>query len=301
MVFVALNALALVAWQAIPFSQVSEERYLAAAADHIAMLQGSKGQPGRVVLLGGSGVAFSISAEQLGETLGRPVYNGGIQASIGFRNLTDLYLPHLDPEKDTIVIVPELQLIDLDERYTSTYCDVVFLLKRVDLLANRPRCVPQIIHRTWSEIRYHAQGIEASNPIYRRSGFNEVGDLTSHLTVDHAAPDLRESALTPITKERLARFEAYVRNTLIAQGFDVVVIPAAVPEAICDRDSSHFQKILDRLDRLNGPRALKPDGRDFCLAETLFFDGAIHLDAGGRKIQTASVRRYLGRFFENVE
>ena len=289
--FVALNAIALIIWQVMPLSAVSRERYLAAVDDHLAMLEQSKGEERRVILIGGSGAAFSISAERLGKDLGRPVYNGGIQAGIGFRNLMDLYLPHLDPENDLIVLLPELELLADDQRYSATWCDVVFLRKDGGELANEPRCAPHVIHRTWQDANHHVSGTAASDPVYRRSGFNAVGDLTSHLDVERPAPDFSEYQLPVITPQELARFEGYVQDRLISRGFSVLYIPAAMPEPACA--SPETDRLVSRLAALGTLDAPRYDPAAFCLPASKFFDGAGHLNREGRKVQTENVRRVL--------
>jgi len=296
-VFVLLNALAMGLWLAIPLTVVSQGRYLAAVDDHIAMLEASKGEQGRTILLGGSGAAFSISAETLGEQLQRPVYNGGIQAGIGFRNLFELYEPHLDPENDLIVLLPELELLAEDARYSAVWCDVIYLRKDIGKLAQRPRCVPHIIHRTYQEVRHHITGNTASDPVYRRSGFNAVGDLTSHLTIDKPKPDFSNYIPPNITPEELERFEAYVQDRLIARGFDVLYVPAAMPERACA--SRDVQALAAQLSALSTMGNVQHDLERFCLAPEMFFDGAGHLNRDGRLVQTESVRAALAKYAAN--
>ncbi len=296
-VFVLLNVALIALWQAMPFTPVSEGRYLAAVDDHLAMLERSKGQEGRIILIGGSGAAFSISAETLGEELGRPVYNGGIQAGIGFRNLMDLYAPHLDPENDQMVLLPELELLAEDERYSAIWCDVVYLRKDLGHLVGQPRCVPHIIHRTYQEVRHHLTGNTAVDQVYRRSGFNTVGDLTSHLTIDRQPPDFSEYRLPDITAAELDRFEAYVQDELVARGFEVLYIPAAMPEPACRwRD---VDAIAAQLSALSTFGSVKHDLSRFCLPAELFFDGAGHLNREGRLVQTRNVRDTLAKYATN--
>ena len=296
-VFALLNVALIALWQAIPLTPLSTGRYLAAVDDHLAMLERSKGQEGRIVLIGGSGAAFSISGEALGKELGRPVYNGGIQAGIGFRNLMDLYAPHLDPENDLIVLLPELELLAEDERYSAIWCDVVYLRKDIGGLINQPRCVPHVIHRTYQEVRHHMTGNTAVDEVYRRSGFNAVGDLTSHLDIDRPSPDFSEYQLPDITPEELERFETYVNDRLVARGFDVLYVPAAMPKPACRwRD---VDAIAAQLSALSTIDSVQHDLSDFCLPAQLFFDGAGHLGREGRKVQTRNVRDALAKYATN--
>ncbi|MEM8724173.1 MAG: hypothetical protein AAGE86_01490 [Pseudomonadota bacterium] len=296
-VFALLNLALIALWQAIPFTPVSEGRYLSAVEDHLAMLERSKGEEGRIILIGGSGAAFSISAETLGQELGRPVYNGGIQAGIGFRNLMDLYAPHLDPESDLIVLLPELELLAEDERYSATWCDVVYLRKDLPRLIGQPRCVPHVIHRTYQEVRHHLTGNTAVDEVYRRSGFNAVGDLTSHLELERPAPDFSEYRLPDITPEKLDRFEAYVQDQLVGRGLDVLYVPAAMPEPACRW--RNVDAIAAQLSALSTVSSVQHDLDNFCLSADLFFDGAGHLNREGRVVQTANVRAALAKYAAN--
>ena len=295
-----LIAFGLAAWQAMPLSPVSSQRYLAAAQDHVEILKRSKGDQGRIVLLGGSGTAFSISAEDLSERLGRPVVNGGIQAGIGMRNLIDLYAPYLDPENDLIVLLPEAELLAGEARYSQIWCDVLFLRKDVFGLTFRPRCVPNILHRTWQDARHHALDTQNADPVYRRSGFNRYGDLIAHLDLDRPEPDLSAYTLPDIPPENVEAVTDYVETELVARGFDVVYIPAAMPQAACDQSGLALAALARELGAIN-PRS--PVLRDidtemarFCLAPEMFFDGAGHLNAEGRKVQTDSVAHHLALY-----
>lgn len=296
-VFTLLNVALIALWQAIPFTPVSQGRYLAAVDDHLAMLKRSRGQEGRIILIGGSGAAFSISAETLGEELDRPVYNGGIQAGIGFRNLMDLYAPHLDPENDLIVLLPELELLAEDKRYSATWCDVVYLRKDIVSLATQPRCVPHVIHRTYQEVQHHVSGSTAVDEVYRRSGFNAVGDLTSHLAIERSAPDF-STYIPPIaTPEEIDRFEVYVEDNLIERGFDVLYIPAAMPEPACR--SRDVESIAAQLSASSTADFVQYDLERFCLPAEMFFDGAGHLNREGRLVHTANVRATLAKYAAN--
>lgn len=291
--FLALNAAVIALWQGLPFSHVSEERYLAVVIDHVAMLEESKGEEGRIVLVGGSGVAFSISAQALGQTLDRPVFNGGIQVGIGYRNLIDLYSRHLDPENDLIVLLPELELLADDARYTETWCDAIFLRKALGDLFGQPRCMPHIAYRTYQEVRHHLAGTTMSDPVYRRSAFNAVGDVTSHLEIERRSPDFTDYVLPDISEAKLARFETYVHERLIERGFDVLYIPAAMPMVACDSAPEERAAMVARLSKLSTVAVEPADYRDFCLEPRLFFDGAGHLNRDGRAGQTERVRETL--------
>ncbi len=288
--FLAINAFILAVWQLVPFTSISEERYLATIEDHLLMLERSKGQPGRVVVLGGSDVAFSISAETLASGLDRPVYNGGIQASMGFRNLMDLYLPHLDPERDLIVLSVEPYLLIGDSRHSQSWCDVIYLRRDLAGLLARPRCVPQIVDRTFSEVRYHVQTPPAVDPVYRRSGFNAVGDQTAHLQLEWPPPDLTGHSYAGLTDTMVTRFERYVGRELRDRGFAIAYMPSFMPERTCKAERQRLEALVERLSRLSTRPAPHYSLEQSCLPEEMFLDGAGHLNARGRLVATRRAR-----------
>ncbi|MDY7096641.1 MAG: hypothetical protein SXU28_00740 [Pseudomonadota bacterium] len=292
-----LVALGLGAWLLMPLSPVSTERYLAAAEDHVEMLRRSKGEKKRIVLLGGSGTAFSISAESLTQTLDRPVYNGGIQAGIGLRNLIDLYRPELDPQNDLIVLLPEPEMLAADTLHSQTWCDVLFLRKDIGRLAKRPRCVPNVMWRTWQELEHHAKATQNTDSVYRRSGFNARGDLVAHLSIESEAPDFSEYKLPTVSAQQLSTVTDHVRASLANDGFELLYVPAAMPQKGCDASRSPLAVLASELSAsTSGAKERRTiDTAPYCLSDDLFFDGAGHLNAKGRAIHTANVAEAIRR------
>lgn len=70
--------------------------------------------PGRIILMGGSGVQYSINSEELEKQLGIPVFNFGLQGDIGLNVLCSMMLEKIKPN-DIVVLIPEyLMLMDDD-------------------------------------------------------------------------------------------------------------------------------------------------------------------------------------------
>ena len=291
-----LLSLGLAAWLAMPLSPVSSQRYLAAIDDKIAMLERTKGEEGRIILIGGSGAAFSISAEELTKELDRPVYNAGLQATAGLRNLVDLYAPHLDPHQDLVVLLPEPQMLASDDRYSQTWCDILFLRKDTVGLGRQLRCVPMVLWRTWQEGQHHWKGTDTVDGVYRRSGFNAFGDLTSHLDKDRDPPDLSDYDHPQIPAAKLDTIIDEVGATLSSRGVRTLYVPAAMPAAGCKKSPQRIDAMAQDLARLTTGPASAPDVSPHCLGEELFFDGAGHLNARGREIQTAAVAAAIERY-----
>jgi len=70
--------------------------------------------PGRVILLGGSGVHYTVNSEYMEKELGVPVFNFGLQGDIGLNVICPMILDKVK-KGDTIVLIPEyLMLTDED-------------------------------------------------------------------------------------------------------------------------------------------------------------------------------------------
>ena len=80
--------------------------YLGALKDKADLLRQSSFSP-RVILIGGSGAAFSLRSDLLeGEVAGRKVINFGLYGGLGTAPMLDLALPEIAPG-DVVLIAPE--------------------------------------------------------------------------------------------------------------------------------------------------------------------------------------------------
>ena len=90
-----------------------KKTYLAALSDKAALLK-STDQP-KIVLIGGSGVAFNLSAELLEQEFPEyRVVNFGLYAGLGTTVMLDLALPDLH-KGDIVVFSPELSVQTLSD------------------------------------------------------------------------------------------------------------------------------------------------------------------------------------------
>ena len=67
----------------------------------------------RVILVGGSGTHFGFDAALLGETLGRPTYNAGLDAGLGIAPICESVAHDVRPG-DVLVLTPEFELLSGD-------------------------------------------------------------------------------------------------------------------------------------------------------------------------------------------
>lgn len=82
-----------------------EKTFLGEFDDKIERLYETEGE--KIVIVGGSSVAFGVDAELLSEALGKPVINFGLYATLGTKTMLD-YSKGAIGEGDIIVIAPEM-------------------------------------------------------------------------------------------------------------------------------------------------------------------------------------------------
>ena len=100
----------------VPLSLRSREHYSGVVLDQQEILSRSKGRQARILLMGGSSLGFSVSAEELTDRLGVLVLNLGVVAGMGYSNIWNNYRDNTDPEKDIIVLSPEYELLYINKK-----------------------------------------------------------------------------------------------------------------------------------------------------------------------------------------
>ena len=135
----------------------------------------------KIVVIGGSSVAFGLDSKRLEEYTGMPVVNFGLYANLGTKMMLDLSLsgiergdvvvlaPELDPETLSLYFNNESALMALDDDFS-----MMLRLKPDDFLS----CVGgmwNFASDKWS--RYVGDNDYQTDGIYRSEHFNSYGDF----------------------------------------------------------------------------------------------------------------------------
>lgn len=99
-----LSILILPAIVAIGLPPVYSNSFVGVLDEKVERLASVEGE--KVVVIGGSSVAFGLDSALMEEYLGMPVVNFGLYAAIGTKAMLDLSLPHIG-EGDIVVLAPE--------------------------------------------------------------------------------------------------------------------------------------------------------------------------------------------------
>lgn len=277
-----------------PVSNRNQKNYLFAALDMKEKLIATNDGRKRILLVGGSSIGWSVSAEQLSLKYGVEVINLGVDAGIGYRNIWNLYKEYTRPDSDIIVLSPEFQMIDRDSTTSRVFCDVVFLSKSLSFMLNNRSCIPIIALRTIVDFFYSFLPDLPVSDVYNRFAFNDYGDVVSHLGKRNREFDLFEAAdFMQISDKDLSKYEAFVEENLIAKGYGVMVIPTVIPRSSCGGDIEQLSRIQDRLSRLSTFDLTSLDRKEYCYPDRMFFNTAYHMNEQGRQKRTKMVGQYL--------
>lgn len=123
-VLVMLLPLALPAAVTLASESVYAESFVGVLNDKIERLDSIKGE--KIVVIGGSSVAFGLDSARMEEKLGKPVVNFGLYAAIGTVAMMELSMESIN-KGDLVILAPEM-----DPQALSMYFGTDMILKAID-------------------------------------------------------------------------------------------------------------------------------------------------------------------------
>ena len=145
----------------------------------------------KIVVIGGSSVAFGLDSELLEEELGMPVVNFGLYAAIGTKAMLDLSRAGIN-EGDIVVLAPEL-----DAQTLSLYFSSSNILASLDDDYSMLRYIPKT-HRlsllgasfehASNKLDYLINGLPESDGVYSIKSFNKYWDIKSGFRENNVMP-----------------------------------------------------------------------------------------------------------------
>ncbi|HET9317756.1 MAG TPA: hypothetical protein VFQ51_19335 [Vicinamibacteria bacterium] len=291
--FLALQAAIAVALEWTYQSQLGRGHYLAALSDKERLLRTTR--PPRVLLVGGSSLAFGVDSRQLEDALGVPVRNLALNAGLGL----DLILRQAEKglvPGDRVLLSPEYRLLDPGTPFdSSTVWQAVALVPAMARYLS-PRAVPQLLDDGLALPHQRLSGlwtwVRAGRPgqLYRRQGFDDRGDFVGHLDLASEQGNNRHARIPPPDDladavELLSRFARRARSL----GVEVVILPPPFPAD--DEPSRHdaVGRIWRTVSHETGMRVIPVWSPD----RSLFYDTEYHLTREGRRAHTQEILRAL--------
>lgn len=260
----------------------------------------------RIILVGGSNLAFGVDSTVIERVTGCPVVNMGMNGYLGLQYMLAETQPHLH-ESDVVVI--SLEYDNYFKSPAGTAVDQLMIVKanpsalsyldwrqRTALVPAVPYVAQQKVLRIMGESAdavwmaamgrppAEKQGVDIEN-IESVKGFTDRGDLTSHLGVTwpwerEDGVDATNTPADPHVVPMLASFTAQMRE----RGIEVIISPTSVMNSYYAKHQRSLEAIFADMTRASlhvpsGPSAYAFDDR-------LFFDTVYHLNREGRQLRS---------------
>jgi len=276
---------AIVSMSFVPKPSYKNADYLGAIIDKHERAASLKSP--KIILVGGSNLAFGIDSERIENELGISVANMGLHAGLGLTFMLEEAKTVVEPG-DLVVLSPEY-FIDLEgdlrlkEEVTAifpeagAYCRQ-FGYQQLSLYLDRQRKTFQGLIRG-NKVEPHKQ------ELYQRDGFNSYGDFVKHFNMEKPAE--REGAGRIMKREIWAGMGAINEFHLHinAKGAKVIFLYPNFTRSDFEKNSDTIAW-LDKLLREKLTVEILCTPSDFVFDDSYFFDTTYHLDADGRKMRT---------------
>jgi len=244
----------------------------------------------KIVLAGGSNLAFGIDSEAIQHKFNRPVVNMGLHAGLGLGRILYNISPFLN-SGDILLIAPEYS------HFTSTWngdraaYEIIFDAGQYGLLWSFYFRLPTDNFFSYLSAKYERYKSFNSNknkidinPLsYSRDGFNEYGDYVKHLKVENQ-PFNTAGNLGIINQTYLNHFFQMV-DDFSRRGITVVL---SYP---CFEEQS-FHNSVELIQKLNTLFMEKENllvistPESYCYPVNYFYDTTYHLNRDGHSMRT---------------
>jgi hypothetical protein len=292
--FIMVSLLAL----SLTLVPIPEYTYNFAIIDKHRILADTKSP--KIVLVGGSNLAFGIDSAAIRNGFDTPVVNMGINAGFGLgRMLVDIS-PFLQ-RGDILLVIPEYAHFTTLWNGNSDAYQLMFNFRQFRLLWPSYYSLPTGLSRYFSDQARRLQDIILLNKrknsqedlqpeTYTRDGFNEYGDYIKHLELEDKEFDsFSEKHL--FNKSYFKHFFKLVDN-FTKRGITVVFSYQCLEEqsflssAALIRELDIFLRTKENLKVISTPES-------YCLPKDHFYDNYSHLNALGRTVRTEQLIRDL--------
>ncbi len=260
----------------------------------------------KIILIGGSNLAFGIDSKRLQEYIGLPIVNYGLYATIGTKAMLDMSRPYIE-KGDVVVICPET-----DKQTYSLYYNAQSMWQAIDCdlsmlkdvgFSNIGKLIAGI-----PEFATEKRGFIKNNTkpspkgIYAKASFNEYGDIAVErpyniMPLNYDATmkvSLTTDLLSKEFVDYLNRYAAYCkrRGATVYFGFSPINADAIIST---DMEKEEFYKELSN--KLEFP--IISDIDDYILDSDYFYDTNFHLNSVGALQRTSlladDLLRVLGK------
>ena len=254
----------------------------------------------KIILEGGSNLAFGINSPMIQEAVNMPVVNLGLHN--GFGNAFNENMMKCNLNSGDIVIVCHLSFSD-----DNTIANIPLMWRSIEYnkelweilrLEDYPDILQAWPDYWWDAFLLWIEGGKNYEPPYSRSAFNEYGDIVikpeeSRKTLETLLEgrEMKVHDINEICINRLNELNRYVNEhgaTLLVAGYPIMSGDFTPPPEDYD---AFTHELSERLDC-----EVISDYRDYFIPYQYFYDTRHHLDEQGAKIRTAQLIKDIKRW-----
>ena len=294
-------------------TNLRDDSYLAAVLEKDNLIR--RTQSPKIILVGGSNLAFGIDSKEIGDSLGLNVVNMGLYAKLGLRYMLAQVRPYIKAG-DVVVVVPEYDQFYGEYANGDNTLNTALLYAPADRIPDFIRSYsiidvvvrPRVENARRSFLRAFAAAVgkedmlfpQDTNEVYNRHSFNEYGDAISHLGRPGKNPDSIYVKPLPPMKE-FNRDADEMLNDIESRARAVKAHAYFTFPSYIDRSYAINIAAIDSLRRrIDHGTSMRLVGSPqlFVFPKNYFFDTRYHLNAQGRQVRTRKMielLRALGR------
>lgn len=289
-------------------TKAADDNYLAAVLEKDRLIRNT--QSPKIILVGGSNLAFGIDSKMMQDSLGLSVVNMGLYAKLGLRYMLAQVRPYIH-QGDVVVVVPEYDQFYGDFANGDNTLNTALLYAPPDRIPDfiRSYSIVDVVLRPRVENARRAflQALAASvgrkaeffppdtNPVYNRHSFNQYGDVVSHKDRKGLNPDsIYVKPLPPMRDFNRKTLDDL--NAIEDKARDVKAHAYFMFPSYIDRSYAINVAAIDSLSKkLRGGMSIPIVGtpRDFIYPKQDFFDTRYHLTWDTRPARTEKMIQLL--------
>jgi len=236
----------------------------------------------KIVLAGGSNLAFGIDSTAIQDRLYIPVVNMAVHAGFGLGRILDDISRFLHTG-DVLLIVPEYSHFTSAWNGNSVAYELIFDARQYRLLWSSYYELPSGLS-SYLITRLNTIIPRTPDPLaYSRNGFNEYGDYVGHLGMENL-PFVFFGREGPLNRYYLNNFFQFI-DDFTERGITVMLSYPCYEEQSF-RNSATLIQELDMLFRAKENLLVISTPESYCYPAEYFYDTVYHLNIEGRAVRT---------------
>ncbi|HOJ78332.1 MAG TPA: hypothetical protein PLZ08_12535 [Bacillota bacterium] len=252
----------------------------------------------RLIVIGGSNVAFGVDSKKIEAQLGIRVINVAVHAGMGLKYTLDDIVKYIN-KGDIVLLIPEYHMFYDDKFYGGTETIEVLRICPENLnsisfkqFIQMFKGYPPYVRRKVGYTALNLMGVKKFGDIYFRDSFNEYGDLVAHLERENLIFDT-SCRLEKLNPEVFSYIEQIKSQIDAHEGVLLISFPSFHVTAYNDvrKQVNTVVRELKNNSNLN----IISNFQDYIFDHELFYNSIYHLNADGRELRTARLIKDLQR------